>query len=80
MISCHLYDYIEIACMYGFRVRLYLNDGSIYQGKAVTTQISPDKQEWLILQQDDETQRVQLEHIKTMQALTTNPHFDQVEF
>jgi Rho-binding antiterminator len=80
MISCHLHDYIEIACLYGFEVRLNLRDGRSCEGQATTTETSPDKIEWLILRQQNGDLRIQYEHIKTMQALTRNPHFDRVDF
>ena len=33
-ISCDLHDYIEVACMYGYQVRLILKDQSTVEGKA----------------------------------------------
>lgn len=80
MISCHLHDYIEIACLYGFEVRLLLKDGSSCEGQAITTETSSDKIEWFILHQQNGDLRIQYEDIKTMQALTRNPHFDRVDF
>ncbi len=80
MISCHTHDYIEIACLYGFQVLLQLNDGTTQQGKAITTETTSDKREWLILQQQSGDIRVDLTHIKNMQSLTPNSHFEQISF
>jgi Rho-binding antiterminator len=80
MISCQTHDTIEIACLYGFQLLLQLNDGTIQQGKAITTQTSSDKREWLILEQQAGNLRVELIHIRSMQSLTPNNHFDQITF
>lgn len=80
MINCQTHDFIEIACLYGFQILLHINDGTTLQGKAITTETSPDKREWLILQQPSDQVRVDLMHIKSMQSLTPNPHFEQISF
>jgi len=38
-IACQLYDYIEIACMYGLEVSVVLKDGNTINGTALTTVI-----------------------------------------
>ncbi|HCY28379.1 MAG TPA: hypothetical protein DHV00_08350, partial [Alteromonas macleodii] len=38
-IACQLYDYIEIACMYGLEVSVVLKDGNTVRGTALTTVI-----------------------------------------
>jgi Rho-binding antiterminator len=80
MISCQTHDYIEIACLYGFQIRLQLTDGSTLQGKAITTETSSDKREWLILQQSTGKIQIDLMQIKSMQSLTPNSHFEQINF
>jgi Rho-binding antiterminator len=80
MISCQTHDYIEIACLYGFQIRLQLNDGSTRQGKAITTETGSDKREWLILEQAAGRTRIDLQHIKSMLSLTPNMHFEQIDF
>jgi Rho-binding antiterminator len=80
MISCQTHDYIEIACLFGFQIRLQLTDGTIRQGKAITTETTPDKREWLILEQQSGETLIDLIQIKSMQSLTPNCHFDQINF
>ncbi|MBW6454211.1 MAG: Rho-binding antiterminator, partial [Methyloprofundus sp.] len=53
-ITCALHDYIEIACMYGYQVKLRLKNGQIISGKALDIQTSVDKREYLII--DNEPQ------------------------
>ena len=80
MISCQLYDYIEIACMYHYQVEVTFHDQTTMQGRAMTTEISKNKKEWLVLEQPDETIKVEMDKMISMRALTDNPHFEQVKF
>ena len=49
MISCANHDYIEIACMYRFEMRLVLENGQVAQGKAFQTALNENKEECLVL-------------------------------
>ena len=49
ILACHLHDYLEIACLYGFEVRLKLNQQADICGKAMTTKTSKEKKETLNL-------------------------------
>ncbi len=79
IISCQVHDYIEIACMYGYRVSLELTNHDRIEGKPITTQ-SKNKQEFLLMEMADAKQEIELDQIKSMQALTKNPHFDRIDF
>lgn len=80
MISCQLHDYIEIACLYRYRVSLQLKDGSHVEGVAETTKTSNDKKEYLTLSLNGERVDTDLDSIETLVALTPNPHFTSVDF
>ncbi len=80
MISCQTHDYLEIACLYGFAVRIRLHSDELIEGKAITTETSADKREWLIVEQHSERISIELQQIKSMQALSPNPHFDLITF
>ena len=75
-ISCDLHDYFEIACLYGYRVRLILKDGEIVEGKACDL-ISVEKREYLVLD-NEQAQQVDLTRIAKMQVLTIPAQFDEV--
>lgn len=51
-IASRLHDYLEIACLYGYRVKLTLKDGRVVEGKAVDTVTIADKREVLLLDTD----------------------------
>ena len=80
ILSCHLHDYIEIACLYGFDISLQLDNSEIVEGRAMTTKTLPNKTECLLMLVGDQTIKVEVTDILTMQAITHNPHFDQIKF
>ena len=42
-INCELHDFLEIACLYGYRVKLTLKDQQIIEGKALDIITSSEK-------------------------------------
>ena len=80
MIKCAIHDYIEIACLYHYRIELALLNGDITRGRAETTQTRSDKKEYLVLKTDSGEQHIEMDSIKSMQALTRNPHFEKINF
>lgn len=82
-ISCELFDYIEIACMFGYHVRLTIRNGDTLVGKALTTQIDQDKHEQMIIQTDktgEQRQSVDTGTIKSLDVLTPNARFRHIDF
>jgi Rho-binding antiterminator len=73
-ISCQSYDYIEIACMHHYSLRLVLNSGEIIEGIAQTTHIH-DNIEFLQLELHQpsvdgaQNTEIRLDTIKTLQCL-----------
>jgi Rho-binding antiterminator len=80
ILSCHLHDYVEIACLYGFEVCLQLTSHKTLRGKAMTTKIMSNRPEYLLVLVSDQTVEVDTADILTMKAITRNPHFDLIEF
>ncbi len=80
LISCAVHDYIEIACTYHFEISIEDFTDSTIQGKAITTETSKDKKEYLILGCQQVLQKIELNKIKKMTALQENPHFDSIYF
>lgn len=77
-ISCNLHDYIEIACLYGYQVKLTLKNRQSIEGKAVDI-ITADKREYLLID-NGEQQRVELAQLVKMQVLTAKAKFSEVFF
>ena len=80
MLSCEHHDYIEIACLYHFEVEIVLHNKDSIQGFAETTETSPDKREWLVIRTDNLNQKINLNDITAMRAITLNSHFDKIYF
>lgn len=49
-IDCGRYDYLELACIRGYPLKIELLQGEILHGKALITETRPDKSEWLLVQ------------------------------
>jgi Rho-binding antiterminator len=79
-IACELYDYIEIACMRGYEVRIVLDDYSEITGKARTTKTSAKKVEYLVVDVNDLAVDVPTHKIASMTALTAGASFTQITF
>lgn len=85
IIACHLYDYIEIACMYKLEVRAVFKNGSDITGQAIDTAIiefDTGAKECLLVKTDDKDnlQSIVLSELASLSAVTENPHFDVVHF
>ncbi len=80
MVSCVDYDYVEIACLYRFHVRLQLSSGEQIDGHALDTKTDLARRECIEITQADTTTLVPIESIQKMHALTENKHFTTVRF
>ncbi|MBN8412128.1 Rho-binding antiterminator [Halomonas litopenaei] len=80
MVACHLYDNIELACLYHFPVKLSLKGGVEKQGEAVDTSFNEDHEECLSLRTEGGDRLVVLNDITRMEVLVDNPHFMVLDF
>lgn len=78
-ISCELHDYIEIACMHGYRVKLELRGGQTLEGKAIDVITTPDKQEFLVID-NGVKQHVELIQLARLTTKTPNASFTEIVF
>ncbi|ABI58541.1 Rho-binding antiterminator [Nitrosomonas eutropha] len=79
-ISCDLHDYIEVACMYGYQVRLILKDQSTAEGKAKDILTDTETREFLLLETEIGSQQVELIFLDKLQVLTPDARFTEVVF
>jgi Rho-binding antiterminator len=79
-IKCELYDYVEIACMRGYEVRIVLDDDSEIIGKAITTKTSAEKIEFLIVDVNNLAVDVPTHEIASMTVLTAGASFSKIDF
>ncbi len=79
VISCELHDFVEVACMYGYELRLILKNGQEIEGKAIDIVQSADKCEFLVIGNGSK-QQIDLMELSKMQALTPHAKFSEVVF
>lgn len=80
ILKCELHDYLEVACLYHYRVSLILKSGGEYLGVPQTT-TTKDKQEFLVFRCDNgEVVDVELLNLKSMHVLTPHAQFTDVKF
>lgn len=79
-ISCELNDFLEIACLYGYRVKLTLKDQKIIEGKALDVLTTTEKREYLMIDNGLEHQNIESNQLSKMQVLTANALFKEVFF
>ncbi len=79
-ISCELHNYLEIACLYGYRVKLTLKDQQIIEGKALDVLTTAEKREYLIIDNGQEQRQIESNQLRKMQVLTANALFKEVVF
>ena len=79
-IACDLHDYLEIACLYTYQVKLTLANGETFTGVPKTTRVE-DKKELLVFEvANTQQQKIETNKLKTMEVLTPNAKFTLVEF
>lgn len=79
VISCELHDFVEVACMYKYQLKLTLKNGEVIEGKAIDI-LSLNQQERLVVDDSGEKKQVDLMVLAKMQVLTPNAKFSEVVF
>ncbi len=77
-IDCSLHDYIEVACLKNYLLRLELSDDSVLQAVAKSTETREDKTEWLILMDGEVRHTIRLDKISAFTPLTENADFGRI--
>ena len=80
MMSCEQHDYIEIACLYRYPVKLTLTSGAEIAGIALDTQRNDRREECIKIRVGDAESLVALTSISRMEAGMDNPHFRTIDF
>ncbi len=77
-INCSLHDYIEIACLKRYFLRLELSNGSSINATAYSTETHEDKTEWLVLMDGGIKHTVRLDKISALTPLTEGADFGRI--
>jgi len=79
-LDCDLHDYLEIACLRGYRLLVELIDGESLTAKALTTRTSSDKEEFLCVETADGQQEIRLDQLLAVTPLDDHAQFGRVVF
>ncbi|TWC38674.1 Rof transcriptional antiterminator [Pseudomonas sp. SJZ079] len=77
-LACDLHDYLEIACLYHYRLHIELNDGDSLDAEALTSATTPSKEEFLIVLSAQGQQRLRLDRLLAITPLSANARFARV--
>ena len=80
MISCDQHDYIEIACMYRYPLRIRLKSKLIIDCTALDTQQNEHHEECIKVSITETEKLIILNDIDKIEVLIENPHFNIVKF
>jgi Rho-binding antiterminator len=79
-LDCDLHDYLEIACLRGYRLHVELIDGESLTAKALTTRTSSDKEEFLRVETANGQQEIRLDQLLAVTPLDDHAQFGRVVF
>lgn len=79
-LACDLHDYLEIACLYGYRLRIELDDGSWLTARALDTRTLANKEEMLLVETAGAQRQLRLDRLRAVTALTPGARFGRIEF
>lgn len=78
-LDCDLYDYLELACLHGYRLQIELVEGPSFVARALDTRTAPSKEEFLLLQTEDGQREVRLDQLRAITPLDPDARFGRVE-
>ncbi|MDD0994739.1 Rho-binding antiterminator [Pseudomonas sp. TNT2022 ID1044] len=78
--NCDLYDYLEIACLRGYRLDIELKDGARLEARALDTRTSAEKEEFLRVETANGQQEIRLDQLLAVTPLDANAQFGRVVF
>lgn len=81
-LHCDLHDYLEIACLYRYWLRVELRDGLVFDAQAFTTHTRRNAdgllEEFLEVRVDDASRELRLDRLYTITPLMVEARFARV--
>lgn len=78
-LDCDRHDYLEIACLYRYRLLIELTDGSRCEAIALTTRTDASKAEFLSVQSGEQVREIRLDQLLAITPLDPAARFGRVE-
>ncbi|MFN0158046.1 MAG: Rho-binding antiterminator [Bacteroidota bacterium] len=80
MISCSNYDFVEIACMHRYPIKLTMKTGVTLECIAVDTKNNEARQECIKVNVNGTETLVRLDSISKLEVCVENQHFKEIYF
>lgn len=81
-LQCDLHDYLEIACLYRYWLRIELRNGPTFDAQAFTTHTRRDAagqlEEYLEVRVDDASREFRLDRLRAVTPLETAARFGRI--
>ncbi len=77
-IDCDRHDYLEVACLKRWRLLIELADGRCLTARALDTETTASKEEFLVVSADDGEHRLRLDRVLAITPQETNASFGRV--
>lgn len=78
-LNCDLHDFLEIACMRGYRLQVELLEGQGFVARALDMLTAASKKEFLVLQGDTGRQEIRLDRLLAITPLDAGASFGRIE-
>ncbi|MDJ0760962.1 MAG: Rho-binding antiterminator [Woeseiaceae bacterium] len=79
-LGCELYDYVELACMYHYKLRVCTTDGQSLEGTAMDARADGNGNEFMVMRSPGRELLIRLDAITTMETLTEGAGVGEVRF
>ena len=80
MITCDQHDCIEIACTFGYPIKLTMNSGIVIECIALDTKINESQAECIKVNLKEVESLIVLDDISKLEVCVENPYFHTVSF
>ena len=78
-LNCDLYDYLEMACLYQYRLLVEMVEGGQFEAKALDTRTNAQKEEFLLVELDGEKLELRIDRLLAITPLSDKAKFGRVE-
>ncbi len=78
-LNCDLYDYLQTACLYQYRLLVEMVEGGQFEARALDTRTNALKEEYLLIELDGEKVELRLDRLLAITPLNDNAKFGRVE-
>ncbi|WP_371824788.1 Rho-binding antiterminator [Marinobacter sp. MDS2] len=80
MMTCDQQDYIEIACMYRYPIKLVMKSGAVVEGVGLDTAYDEHREECIKVDSKGVVRLIPLDLISSLEVCVDNPNFQRVSF